>query len=54
MTDVTEIWEDLVWPRGGRIVYLALHGVGGIPEPERGRTELQAAHTHNLDQLATE
>jgi len=54
MTDITEIWEDLVWERGGRIVYLVLDGVGGIPDPKHGCTELQAAHTPNLDALAAD
>jgi len=50
--DITEIWEDLVWDRGGRIIYLILDGLGGIPHPDRGLTELQAAHTPNFDALA--
>lgn len=52
--DVTTIWEDLVWERGGRIVYLILDGLGGIPHPDRHITELQAANTPNLDALAKE
>ena len=54
MDDITEIWEDLAIPRGGKIVYVVLDGVGGIPDPERGGTELQVAKTPNLDQLAKE
>lgn len=54
MMDITEIWEDLAQERGGRIIYLVLDGVGGIPDPERGCTELQTAHTPNFDQLAAE
>ena len=52
MTDITEIWEGLAWDRGGRIVYLVLDGVGGLPHPDLGKTELQAAHLPNLDALA--
>jgi len=52
--DITEIWEDLVWERGDRIIYLVLDGLGGIPHPEHGCTELQAAKTPNLDALAKE
>jgi 2,3-bisphosphoglycerate-independent phosphoglycerate mutase len=52
--DITTIWEDLVWERGGRIVYLVLDGLGGIPHPATGCTELQAARTPNLDALAKE
>jgi 2,3-bisphosphoglycerate-independent phosphoglycerate mutase len=54
MIDITEIWEDLVWDRGGRIIYLVLDGLGGIPHPDRNVTELQAANTPNLDALAKE
>jgi 2,3-bisphosphoglycerate-independent phosphoglycerate mutase len=50
--DITTIWEDLVWNRGGKIIYLVLDGLGGIPHPETGCTELQAADTPNLDALA--
>ncbi|WP_346292399.1 2,3-bisphosphoglycerate-independent phosphoglycerate mutase [Sphaerothrix gracilis] len=52
--DITKIWEDLAWERGGKIVYLILDGVGGLPDAERGGTELQVADTRNLDQLAKE
>lgn len=54
MTDITAIWEDLAWDRGGRIIYLVLDGLGGIPHPDRTVTELQAANTPNLDALAKE
>jgi len=39
---------------GGRIVLLVLDGVGGLPHPESGLTELEAARTPNLDALARE
>ncbi|MFE4107172.1 2,3-bisphosphoglycerate-independent phosphoglycerate mutase [Almyronema epifaneia] len=52
--DITEVWEDLAWNQGGKIVYLILDGVGGLPDPQRGGTELQVAETCNLDQLAKE
>jgi 2,3-bisphosphoglycerate-independent phosphoglycerate mutase len=32
-----------VQPEGGTIVYLVLDGLGGLPDPERGQTELQVA-----------
>jgi 2,3-bisphosphoglycerate-independent phosphoglycerate mutase len=38
--------------KGGRIVLVVLDGVGGLPHPETGRTELQTARTPNLDELA--
>lgn len=37
---------------GGRIVLLVLDGLGGLPHPSRGLTELEAAHTPHLDALA--
>lgn len=37
---------------GGRILLLVLDGVGGVPNPDNGLTELEAASTPNLDALA--
>lgn len=37
-----------------RIVFLIMDGLGGLPDPETGRTELESASTPNLDLLATE
>ena len=50
--DVSEVWETLAQTAGGTIVYLILDGLGGLPHPERGGTELQVAHTPHLDELA--
>lgn len=50
--DITKLWEDLAMPQGGKIVYVVLDGVGGLPDKERGGTELQVANTPNLDRLA--
>ena len=38
----------------GRMVLLVLDGVGGLPHPDHRRTELEAARTPNLDDLAAE
>lgn len=51
--DISDVWETLVRPEGGTIIYLVLDGLGGLPGAERGRTELQVAHTPHLDQLAS-
>lgn len=52
MADITELWESLACRDGGKIVYLVMDGLGGLPEPAQGGTELQIAETPNLDQLA--
>lgn len=50
--DITEVWEDLAWSQDTKIIYLVLDGLGGLPNREHGKTELQVAHTPHLDQLA--
>lgn len=39
---------------GGRIVLVVLDGVGGLPDPDTGLTELETAETPQLDRLARE
>ncbi len=50
--DITTVWEELAWEQGGKIIYIIIDGVGGLPHPEKGGTELQIAQTPNLDQIA--
>lgn len=52
MTDI-RLPEDQV-ERGGssRLVLLVMDGLGGLPHPDTGRTELESADTPNLDALA--
>ncbi len=49
-----ETLPDLVVEREqeGKIVFLVLDGLGGLPHEETGLTELEAASTPNLDRLA--
>jgi 2,3-bisphosphoglycerate-independent phosphoglycerate mutase len=51
--DITDVWEALATD-GGRIVYLIMDGLGGLEDPQTGRTALDAAATPNLDRLAGE
>jgi 2,3-bisphosphoglycerate-independent phosphoglycerate mutase len=47
--------DELIDPRArGRILLFVLDGLGGLPHPTHGRTELEAASTPNLDALARE
>ncbi|MEZ4518686.1 MAG: hypothetical protein R3C44_18330 [Chloroflexota bacterium] len=47
------LMEDLHQP-GQKIVLLVMDGLGGLPIEPGGKTELEAAHTPNLDKLAAE
>ncbi|MFC1988238.1 2,3-bisphosphoglycerate-independent phosphoglycerate mutase [Chloroflexota bacterium] len=38
----------------GRIVLLVIDGLGGMPDPKTGKTEMETAKTPNLDKLAVE
>ncbi len=37
---------------GGTIIMLVMDGLGGLPHPDTGRTELESAATPHLDVLA--
>ncbi len=39
---------------GGKIVLLVMDGLGGLPMEVGGATELETAHTPNLDRMASE
>lgn len=47
-----ELVDSLTMEKDTKIVFLIMDGLGGLPGPEREETELEAAHTPNLDALA--
>ncbi len=46
--------SKIVQRTDSKIVLFVLDGIGGLPHPETGRTELETARTPNLDKIATE
>ena len=48
------LMRELHQPADTKIVMLVIDGVGGLPRDPGGPTELEAAHTPNLDALAAE
>lgn len=56
MGGLTRFPDDLVEriPEGDAITLIVLDGVGGLPHPATGLTELESATTPNLDALAAE
>ena len=47
-----ELIQSLRTKAATKIVHLVMDGLGGAPRPLDGKTELEAAHTPNLDALA--
>jgi 2,3-bisphosphoglycerate-independent phosphoglycerate mutase len=50
--DNLELMKGLSQPSPSKIVFFVLDGLGGLPHPKTGRTELETASTPNLDRLA--
>ncbi|TET38077.1 MAG: 2,3-bisphosphoglycerate-independent phosphoglycerate mutase [Dehalococcoidia bacterium] len=46
--------KDIARPTPSKIVLLVIDGLGGLPHPKTGMTELETAKTPNLDRLAKE
>lgn len=44
--------KEITRPSPSKIVLLVIDGLGGLPDPETGKTELETASTPNLDRLA--
>ena len=49
-----DLMRRLALNEGGKIVLLVMDGLGGLPREQGGLTELETAHTPNLDRLARE
>lgn len=49
-----DLMRRLTNTSGGKILLLVMDGLGGLPREQGGPTELEAAHTPNLDRLARE
>jgi len=50
--DYLELIKEISVTSPTKIVLLVIDGLGGLPNPETGRAELQTAMTPNLDELA--
>jgi len=49
-----EEMRELAQTTPSRITLLVMDGIGGLPHPQTGRTELESARRRNLDRLARE
>jgi 2,3-bisphosphoglycerate-independent phosphoglycerate mutase len=47
-----DLVKELSIATPSKIALLVMDGLGGLPDPQSGRTELETAHTPNLDRLA--
>jgi len=52
--DSLELIKEISRPSPSKIVMVVIDGLGGLPSPETGKTELETAKTPNLDQLASQ
>ena len=48
-----ELMKEIAQPSSTKIILLVLDGLGGLPHPQTGKTELETAKTPNLDGLAS-
>jgi 2,3-bisphosphoglycerate-independent phosphoglycerate mutase len=49
-----ELARELAQENDSKILLFVMDGLGGVPHPETGRTELETAYTPHLDMLARE
>ena len=48
-----ELIKQIALPSPTKIVLVVIDGLGGLPHPQTGKTELETAHTPNLNHLAS-
>jgi 2,3-bisphosphoglycerate-independent phosphoglycerate mutase len=48
----SDLLQELILETPSKIVLFVVDGLGGVPDPATGRTELESARTPNLDALA--
>ena len=51
--NIHDLTRDLNSPNDSKIVLIVADGLGGLPQVPGGKTELETAHTPNLDKLVT-
>ncbi len=49
-----DLIKEIAHPSASKIVFIIIDGLGGLPNPETGKTELETASIPNLDRLATQ
>ena len=54
MIDNLELIKKISTPSPSKIILLVIDGLGGLPHPRTGKTELETASTPNLDRLAAQ
>ncbi len=52
MADNLDLIKEISISSPTKIVLLVIDGLGGLPHPKTGKTELETANTPNLDRLA--
>src|SRR5438067_4620962 len=50
----SDLTGELILETPSKIVLFVIDGLGGLPDPKTGKTELETARTPNLDRLAAE
>src|SRR5437899_439099 len=48
----SDLLQELILETPSKIVLFVVDGLGGLPDPKSGRTELESARTPNLDGLS--